>query len=68
MDVVEGGKELVVRRVELGDRGEYSCTLNHKYNPVTQHHTLDILGTVENTAVLSTTSTIQSLSTTHSIY
>jgi hypothetical protein len=57
LEVMDGGKELVVRRVELGDRGEYSCTLNHKYNPVTQHHTLDILGTVESTAVHSTMST-----------
>ena len=44
LEVVEGGRELVVRRVEEGDRGEYSCTLNHKHHPVTQHHTLDILG------------------------
>jgi hypothetical protein len=44
--VVDGGRELVVRRVEPGDRGEYACTFNLKYHPISQHHTLDILGIV----------------------
>ncbi len=44
LEVVDGGRELVVRRVEPGDRGEYVCTFNLKYHPISQHHTVDILG------------------------
>ena len=43
MDVVEGGRELIIRRVEEVDRGEYTCTAHIKYLPVSQSHTLDIL-------------------------
>jgi hypothetical protein len=44
LDLVEGGRELIIRRAEPVDRGEYTCTAHLKYLPISQSHTLDILG------------------------
>jgi hypothetical protein len=44
LDLVEGGRQLILRRVEPVDRGEYTCTAHLKYLPVSLAHTLDILG------------------------
>ncbi len=44
LDLVEGGRELIISRAEPVDRDEYTCTAHLKYLPISQSHTLDILG------------------------
>ena len=44
IEVVDDGRELIVREVTREDRGEYSCTVNLKLEPVSLSHTVQILG------------------------
>ena len=42
--VVEAGKELVVRGIQRKDRGEFICTVNLKQGTPTLRHKLEVLG------------------------
>ncbi len=47
LDLVEGGRELIIRRAEPVDKGEYTCTANLKYPPNVQVYNesrLDLCG------------------------
>ena len=48
IDVVNDGRELIVREVTSEDRGEYSCTVNLKLEPVSLSHTVQVLGELFN--------------------
>jgi len=43
IEVVNDGRELIVREVTREDKGEYSCTVNLKLEPVSLSHTVQIL-------------------------
>ena len=44
IEVLNDGRELIVRDVKREDRGEYSCTVNLKLEPVSLSHTVQVLG------------------------
>ena len=44
IEVVNDGRELLVKGVTRGDRGEYSCTVNLKLEPVSLVHQVEVLG------------------------
>ena len=44
IEVVDDGRELLVREITRGDRGEYSCTINLKLQPVSLSHQVEVLG------------------------
>ena len=44
IEVVDDGRELLVRKITRGDRGEYSCTVNLKLQPVSLSHQVEVLG------------------------
>ena len=44
IEVVDDGRELIVKEVTKEDRGEYSCTVNFKLEPVSLSHTVQVLG------------------------
>ncbi len=47
LDLVEGGRELIIRRAEPVDRGEYTCTAHLKYPPTVQVHYESLLYLIE---------------------
>ncbi len=47
LDLVEGGRELIIRRAEPVDRGEYTCTAHLKYPPNVQVYNESRLDQVE---------------------
>ncbi len=47
LDLVEGGRELIIRRAEPVDRGEYTCTAHLKYPPNVQVYNESWLDLVE---------------------
>jgi hypothetical protein len=47
LDLVEGGRELIIRRAEPVDRGEYTCTAHLKYPPNVQVYNENRLDLVE---------------------
>ena len=48
IEVVSDGRELIVRDVTREDRGEYSCTVNLKLEPVSLSHTVQVMGELFN--------------------
>ena len=48
IEVVNDGRELIVREVTREDKGEYSCTVNLKLEPVSLSHTVQVLGELFN--------------------
>ena len=44
IEVVDDGRELLVREITRADRGEYSCTINLKQHPVSLSHQVEVLG------------------------
>ena len=44
IEVVDDGRELLIREITRGDRGEYSCTVNLKLQPVSLSHQVEVLG------------------------
>ena len=44
IEVIDDGRELLVREITRGDRGEYSCTVNLKLQPVSLSHQVEVLG------------------------
>ena len=44
IEVVDDGRELLVRGITRGDRGEYSCTVNLRLQPVSLSHQVEVLG------------------------
>ena len=44
IEVVDDGRELLVREITREDRGEYSCTVNLKLQPVSLSHQVEVLG------------------------
>ena len=47
IEVVNDGRELIVRGVTREDRGEYSCTVNLKLEPVSLSHQVEVLGELQ---------------------
>jgi len=43
IEVVDDGRELLVREIKRGDRGKYTCTVNLKLQPVSLSHQVEIL-------------------------
>ena len=43
IEVVDDGRELLVREITRGDRGEYSCTVNLKLQPFSISHQVEVL-------------------------
>ena len=43
IEVVNDGRELIVREVTREDKGEYSCTVNLKLEPVSLSHSVQVL-------------------------
>ena len=43
LEVVQGGRELVVRGVTREDRGDWTCTLEMKQQPVSLSHRLEVM-------------------------
>ena len=48
IEVVNDGRELIVKEVTREDKGEYSCTVNLKLEPVSLSHTVQVLGELFN--------------------
>ena len=45
IDVVDDGRELLVREITRGDRGEYYfCNVNLKLQPFSLSHQVEVLG------------------------
>jgi len=42
IEVVDDGRELLVRGIKRADRGEYSCTVNLKLEPVSLSHQVEV--------------------------
>ena len=42
--VLNDGRELIIEGVTPEDRGEYSCTLNLEFNPLSLYHKVEVLG------------------------
>ena len=43
IEVVDDGRELLVRGIKRADRGKYSCTVNLKLEPVSLSHQVEVL-------------------------
>ena len=44
MEILDNGRKLLIRGVTKSDRGEYSCTINLKLEPVSLSHNVEVLG------------------------
>ena len=44
IEVVDDGRKLLLREIRREDRGEYSCTVNLKLQPVSLSHQVEVLG------------------------
>ena len=44
IEVVDDGRELLVKGIKRADRGEYSCTVNLKLEPVSLSHQVEAFG------------------------
>ena len=44
IEVVDDGRELLVREITSGDKGEYSCSVNLKLQPFSLSHQVEVLG------------------------